>query len=94
MPPLIEVSDLSVEPGDGSAVVSWEVPVSGDIHGFRVLGTTEDLPRLVKELGIVQVVITIAFTVELPLHVNVDLLTVRPLAQAAQHKVFRGKLFG
>ena len=30
------------------------------IHGFRVLGTTEDLPRLVKELGIVQVVITIA----------------------------------
>ena len=36
----------------------------------------------------------IAFTVELPPHVNVDLLTVRPLAQAAQHKVFRGPLFG
>jgi FlaA1/EpsC-like NDP-sugar epimerase len=30
------------------------------IHGIRVLGTTEDLPRLVKELGITQVVITIA----------------------------------
>ena len=30
------------------------------IHGIRVLGTTEDLPRLVKELGIAQVVITIA----------------------------------
>jgi len=30
------------------------------IHGFPVLGTTQDLPRLVKELGIVQVVITIA----------------------------------
>jgi len=30
------------------------------IRGFRVLGTTEDLPRLVKELGIVQVVVTIA----------------------------------
>ena len=27
---------------------------------FRVLGSTEDLPRLVKELGIAQVVITIA----------------------------------
>jgi NADP-dependent 3-hydroxy acid dehydrogenase YdfG len=35
----------------------------------------------------------IAFTVELPPHVNIDLLTVRPLAQAAQHKVFRGPLF-
>jgi len=30
------------------------------IHGFPVLGTTEDLPRLVKEMGIAQVVITIA----------------------------------
>jgi FlaA1/EpsC-like NDP-sugar epimerase len=30
------------------------------IHGIRVLGTTEDLPRLVKELSIAQVVITIA----------------------------------
>jgi NADP-dependent 3-hydroxy acid dehydrogenase YdfG len=35
----------------------------------------------------------VAFAVELPPHVNVDLLTVRPLAQAAQHKVFRGQLF-
>ena len=30
------------------------------IHGIRVLGSTEDLPRLVRELGITQVVITIA----------------------------------
>ncbi len=30
------------------------------IHGFRVLGTTADLPRLVRELKIDQVVITIA----------------------------------
>ncbi len=30
------------------------------LHGIRVLGTTEDMPRLVKELGIYQVVITIA----------------------------------
>jgi NADP-dependent 3-hydroxy acid dehydrogenase YdfG len=35
----------------------------------------------------------IALTIGLPLHVNVDQLVVRPLAQAAQHKVFRGKLF-
>src|SRR4029453_2731949 len=30
------------------------------IHGVRVLGTTDDLPKLVKQLGISQVVITIA----------------------------------
>lgn len=35
----------------------------------------------------------IALTVGLPLHVNVDQLVVRPLAQAALHKVHRGPLF-
>jgi NADP-dependent 3-hydroxy acid dehydrogenase YdfG len=35
----------------------------------------------------------IALTVGLPLHVNVDQMVLRPVAQAAQHKVFRGKLF-
>ncbi|MDO7869603.1 SDR family oxidoreductase [Nocardioides jiangxiensis] len=35
----------------------------------------------------------IAFAVQLPPHVNIDRLVVRPLAQAAQHKTFRGKLF-
>ena len=30
----------------------------------------------------------------LPQHVNVDRMIVRPLAQAAQHKTFRGQLFG
>ena len=35
----------------------------------------------------------IAFTVGLPLHVNVERLVVRPLAQAAQHKLHRGPLF-
>jgi NADP-dependent 3-hydroxy acid dehydrogenase YdfG len=36
----------------------------------------------------------VAFAVGLPLHVNIDQLVVRPLAQAAQHKVHRGELFG
>jgi NADP-dependent 3-hydroxy acid dehydrogenase YdfG len=35
----------------------------------------------------------IGWASELPIHINVDRLTVRPLAQAAQHKVFRGPLF-
>lgn len=36
----------------------------------------------------------VALVVGLPPHVNVDHLVVRPLAQAAQHKVHRGPLFG
>ena len=35
----------------------------------------------------------IALTIGLPLHVNVDQMVLRPVAQAAQHKVFRGRLF-
>jgi NADP-dependent 3-hydroxy acid dehydrogenase YdfG len=35
---------------------------------------------------------SIRWTVMLPTHVNIDSLTIRPVAQAAAHKVFRGKL--
>ncbi|MFC6879644.1 MULTISPECIES: SDR family oxidoreductase [Actinomadura] len=35
----------------------------------------------------------VAWSVSLPPHVNIDQITVRPLAQAAQHKVHRGPLF-
>jgi NADP-dependent 3-hydroxy acid dehydrogenase YdfG len=35
----------------------------------------------------------IAWTVGLPPHVNIDQLIVRPIAQAAQHKVHRGPIF-
>jgi len=35
---------------------------------------------------------SIYWTASLPDHVNIDLLVVRPVAQAANHKVFRGKL--
>ncbi|GAA4218062.1 SDR family oxidoreductase [Actinocatenispora rupis] len=34
----------------------------------------------------------VAWTVGLPQHVNVDRLVVRPLAQAANHKVFKGRI--
>ncbi|WP_439688599.1 SDR family oxidoreductase [Curtobacterium sp. SP.BCp] len=34
----------------------------------------------------------IAHAVELPAHVNLDLVTVRPVAQSAQHKLARGRL--
>ena len=36
---------------------------------------------------------TIVAALELPAHVNLDLVTVKPVAQAAQHKTFRGPLF-
>lgn len=36
----------------------------------------------------------IGWAASTPAHVNVDLLVVRPVAQAAQHKVHRGPLFG
>lgn len=34
----------------------------------------------------------IVHAVELPAHVNVDMITIRPVAQAAQHKLIRGEL--
>lgn len=37
---------------------------------------------------------TVRWVASLPVHVNIDELVVRPVAQAAQHKVFRGTLFG
>jgi NADP-dependent 3-hydroxy acid dehydrogenase YdfG len=38
------------------------------------------------------VALAIAEAVELPGHINLDLITIRPVAQAAQHKLFRGEL--
>ena len=37
---------------------------------------------------------TIRWVASLPAHVNIDELVVRPVAQAAQHKVVRGPIFG
>ena len=38
------------------------------------------------------VALTVAASLELPAHVNLDLVTVKPVAQAAQHKTHRGAL--
>ncbi|MFS0730771.1 SDR family oxidoreductase [Curtobacterium sp. 1P10AnD] len=49
----------------------------------------EDVPEpLVAE----DVAEAIVHAVELPAHVNLDLVTVRPVAQSAQHKLARGRL--
>ena len=57
MPPLLAVSNLSVEPGDGGVTLHWDVPSSGDIAGFRVLceeaatGASPGLDFPTPELG-------------------------------------------
>ncbi len=61
-------------------------------HGDRTRADTvyKDVDRpLVAE----DVAECVALAVGLPHHVNIDQLIVRPLAQAAQHKVHRGTLF-
>jgi NADP-dependent 3-hydroxy acid dehydrogenase YdfG len=35
---------------------------------------------------------TIVHTMELPSHINLDLITIKPVAQAAPHKLTRGPL--
>lgn len=37
VPPIAMPTDLSVEPGDGSVMVSWEIEQVGDVAGWRVL---------------------------------------------------------
>ncbi|MFY0535103.1 hypothetical protein [Nannocystis pusilla] len=56
-PPLIEVEELTVEPADGGVVLHWELPITGDIQGFRVLceeaatGASPGLDFPTPELG-------------------------------------------
>jgi NADP-dependent 3-hydroxy acid dehydrogenase YdfG len=38
------------------------------------------------------VALVIVQAMELPSHINLDLITIRPVAQAAQHKLVRGPL--
>lgn len=50
----------------------------------------EDVDRPLTAADVAECV---ALAVGLPQHVNIDRLVVRPLAQAAQHKLHRGRLF-
>lgn len=62
----------------------------------RFKGDTARVDALYKDvenpLSAEDVAAVIASTLELPPHVNIDLVTVRPVAQAAQHRLVRGKL--
>lgn len=59
----------------------------GDRERMEKLYENVDRPLTAEDVAA-----AIVATIELPPHVNVDLLTVKPVAQAAQHKTFRGPL--
>lgn len=59
----------------------------GDASKVEELYAGVEAPLLAEDVAE-----AIVHAVELPGHVNVDLLTLRPVAQAAQHKLVRGKL--
>lgn len=59
----------------------------GDAERAQKIYADVDHPLSAKDVAE-----TIAAALELPSHVNLDLVTVRPVAQAAQHKTHRGPL--
>ena len=72
---------VAKEAGLGARACSW-LGGSGQatIEHMRASHLAEDVAE------------AIVATLELPPHANVDLLTLKPVAQAAQHKTFRGPL--
>ena len=60
---------------------------SGDAARMEKLYENVDRPLTAEDVAE-----AIVATLELPAHANVDLLTLKPVAQAAQHKTFRGPL--
>jgi NADP-dependent 3-hydroxy acid dehydrogenase YdfG len=60
----------------------------GDSARAAAVYTDVDRPLVAEDIAE-----CIAWTITLPPHVNIDQLVVRPVAQAAQHKVHRGPLF-
>ena len=80
---------IEIQPG----MVHTEEFSLNRFHGDadRAAKVYEDVDRPLTADDVARV---IAMTVAQPLHVNIDRLVLRPVAQAAQHKVHRGPLFG
>lgn len=79
---------VEIAPGmvqtEGFALTRW----GGDQEKADAVYAGVDRPLVAEDIAD-----CIAFTVGLPQHVNIEKLVVRPLAQAAQHKLHRGPLF-
>jgi NADP-dependent 3-hydroxy acid dehydrogenase YdfG len=84
----VPVRVMEIEPGmvktDEFAVKRY----GGDAEAAAKVYADVDKPLTAEDVAD-----CIGLVVGLPPHVNVDQMVLRPLAQAAQHKVFRGKLF-
>jgi NADP-dependent 3-hydroxy acid dehydrogenase YdfG len=84
----VPVRVIEIQPGmvrtDEFAVKRY----GGDAEAAAKIYADVDRPLTAEDIAE-----CIGLVVGLPLHVNVDQMVLRPLAQAAQHKVFRGRLF-
>ena len=84
----VPVRVMEIQPGmvrtDEFAVKRYR----GDADAATKLYADVDRPLTAEDVAD-----CIGLIVGLPPHVNVDQMVLRPLAQAAQHKVFRGRLF-
>ena len=77
----------------------WTVVVGVVLLGSAIVEhRSSDLPQPVAELGVEapltadDVADVIAYALNAPGHVNLDLITMRPVAQSAQHLLARGPL--
>jgi len=84
----VPVRVIEIQPGmvktDEFAIKRYR----GDAGAAEKLYADVDRPLTAEDIAD-----CIGLVVGLPLHVNVDQMVLRPLAQAAQHKLFRGRLF-
>lgn len=64
------------------------VRFDGDATAAAATYADVDRPLTAKDVAR-----TVTWAATAPAHLNVDLMVIRPVAQAAQHKVFRGRLY-
>lgn len=61
--------------------------LGGDTSKVEALYAGVEAPLVAEDVAE-----AIVHAIELPGHVNMDMITIRPVAQAAQHKLIRGEL--
>jgi NADP-dependent 3-hydroxy acid dehydrogenase YdfG len=59
----------------------------GDVSKVEAVYARVEQPLVAEDIAE-----AIVHALELPSHINLDMITIRPVAQAAQHKLVRGPL--